>query len=161
MSWWLQSLFCLSRGHPPPPFTLKPKTRDWFFYLLKPYYLFLRPFTSCRHIRFFVFVQAFVHFQAFELMYYIDAKAYILTHLNILNQNVFYNQWQFTMVSTLFFFFLSFLTVLQTCLKSTERIKNSSALFFTQTSDFQPFSSHGTHKLITKIPWHTKKQFFC
>ena len=27
--------------------------------------------------------------------------------------------------------------------------------------DFQPFPSHGTHKLITKILWHTKKVFFC
>ena len=26
-----------------------------------------------------------------------------------------------------------------------------------QGSDFQPFSSHGTHKLITKILQHTKK----
>ena len=30
-----------------------------------------------------------------------------------------------------------------------------------QSSDFQPFSSHGTHKLITKILWHTKKYIFC
>ena len=27
--------------------------------------------------------------------------------------------------------------------------------------DFQPFPSHGTHKLITKILRHTKKVFFC
>ena len=27
-------------------------------------------------------------------------------------------------------------------------------------SNFQHFSSHGTHKLITKILWHTKKHFF-
>ena len=25
---------------------------------------------------------------------------------------------------------------------------------------FQPSSSHGTHKLITKILWHTKKKYF-
>ena len=24
-------------------------------------------------------------------------------------------------------------------------------------SGFQPFSSHGTHKLVTKISWHTRK----
>ena len=29
-----------------------------------------------------------------------------------------------------------------------------------QGSDFQPFSSHGTHKLITKILWHTKNSIF-
>ena len=28
------------------------------------------------------------------------------------------------------------------------------------TSDFQPFSSHGTYKLITKILQHTKKYVF-
>ena len=30
----------------------------------------------------------------------------------------------------------------------------------TYASDFQPFSSHGTHKLITKILQHTKKKKF-
>ena len=29
------------------------------------------------------------------------------------------------------------------------------------TSDFQPFSSHSTHKLITKILRHNKKYIFC
>ena len=33
--------------------------------------------------------------------------------------------------------------------------------FFNYTSDYQSFSSHGTHKLITKILWHTKKYIFC
>ena len=32
---------------------------------------------------------------------------------------------------------------------------------FSCICDFQPFSSHGTHKLITKILWHTKKYIFC
>ena len=27
--------------------------------------------------------------------------------------------------------------------------------------EFQSFSSHGTHKLITKILWHTQKCVFC
>ena len=30
-----------------------------------------------------------------------------------------------------------------------------------QTGDFQPFASHGPHKLITKILQHTKKYGFC
>ena len=29
-----------------------------------------------------------------------------------------------------------------------------------QTNDFQPFSSHGTHKLITKILQHTQKYVY-
>ena len=33
-------------------------------------------------------------------------------------------------------------------------------MWFIYTSDFQPFPSHGTHKLIMKILWHTKKVFF-
>ena len=36
------------------------------------------------------------------------------------------------------------------------------SLRYTYTaSDFQPFASHGTHKLITKVLWHTKNIFFC
>ena len=34
-----------------------------------------------------------------------------------------------------------------------------SSLTVPQSSDFQPFSSHGTHKLITKILRHTKNIF--
>ena len=49
----------------------------------------------------------------------------------------------------------------QPVVTSSRRPPPTICFLLVYVSDFQPFSSHGTCKLITKILLHTQKNFFC